>query len=302
MLACSRSRPARKRFGFTLVELLVVIGIIALLVSILLPALNRARESARRTKCLANLRSIGQMVHMYANASKGRIPVGYSGAYNSAAASYTSNYWMLRYHSSGIRFVGLGLLYPAGLITTSGAEGPMFYCPSTNDETDHSYKGGGSNPNPFLDDFVLGGATTTGCRMGYSHRSSDPTRNNPGTMFPQGIMWGSASASPPAPATNSHPVIGEGGSGAIAQQMQLSRMKTRAIVADLMASFTRVRVAHVKGINVLSADGSARYIDLQYLGNDPATGKPIQDAMSVVNDASKNRLTDLYWDRVDAAP
>jgi len=63
----------RKR-GFTLVELLVVIGIIAVMIGILLPALNRARKAARTTACLSNLRQMGNAWVMYLGDSKGRLP------------------------------------------------------------------------------------------------------------------------------------------------------------------------------------------------------------------------------------
>src|SRR2546421_12610822 len=69
---------ARRRWhvqGFTLVELLVVIGIIALLIAILLPALNRARESANNLKCMATLRSMAQAAHLHAAEHQGYMPL-----------------------------------------------------------------------------------------------------------------------------------------------------------------------------------------------------------------------------------
>lgn len=62
--------------GFTLIELLVVIAIIGLLISILLPALGRARGQAKSTVCLTNLRTIGQGISIYANDNAGVLPPG----------------------------------------------------------------------------------------------------------------------------------------------------------------------------------------------------------------------------------
>jgi prepilin-type N-terminal cleavage/methylation domain-containing protein len=70
------NRITRRHAGFTLVELLVVIGIIALLISILLPSLNAARRQARNVQCLSNLRQLGQGVLLYVTENKQKFPAG----------------------------------------------------------------------------------------------------------------------------------------------------------------------------------------------------------------------------------
>jgi prepilin-type processing-associated H-X9-DG protein/prepilin-type N-terminal cleavage/methylation domain-containing protein len=131
----------RNNSAFTLVELLVVIGIIALLISILLPALSRARESAMSVKCLANLNQIGLGAMMYANDNKNYIVPGCTYVTtNSPVNSWVSNLVLGRYVS------GRGTPKENdGVITNT-----VFYCPSSIESlsfiTDLS-------PAPLVDNF-----------------------------------------------------------------------------------------------------------------------------------------------------
>ena len=68
------NRSGRERVGFTLVELLVVIGIIALLVGVLLPALNKARAASQTIQCASNLRQWGLGLQMYVDQNQGLLP------------------------------------------------------------------------------------------------------------------------------------------------------------------------------------------------------------------------------------
>ncbi len=89
----SRPSTTRRRRAFTLVELLVVIGIISLLISILLPSLNKARQHAKAVQCLSNLRNIGQAGLMYASNFKNTIAFQGIGQETINGTGSYNDYW-----------------------------------------------------------------------------------------------------------------------------------------------------------------------------------------------------------------
>ena len=116
-------RSARSSDGFTLVELLVVIGIIAVLIALLLPALNRAFENAKQVKCLSNMRQVGMAILQYNNENQLHYPAPACGAQNDD--------WIYWEPGRGMQNSALAP-YLGGLRTTD-----VLVCPTDYDAGNH---------------------------------------------------------------------------------------------------------------------------------------------------------------------
>ena len=142
--------------GFTLVELLVVIAIIGILVGLLLPAVQAAREAARRMQCSNNMKQIGLALHNYELAYKA-MPAGCNGIPNAAGTNFNGHGWT--WHASILPYLELNNLYdaiqgPDGMGNERGDQNSgkplvvrstimkVFWCPSQPDVTAGVQKNG----------------------------------------------------------------------------------------------------------------------------------------------------------------
>jgi prepilin-type N-terminal cleavage/methylation domain-containing protein/prepilin-type processing-associated H-X9-DG protein len=152
-----RSRYDKGQHAFTLVELLVVIGIIAVLIGILLPALNRARKQSRAVTCLSNLRQMGNAWTMYLNDSKGRLP---------------DNIWttpapLTAGSAEGNEVVWTAFIF--GILGKYRVQSSQMLCPEAQDpmpfqaNATGGIKGGGTARNAWTGEFQ--GSTVVGIRL-----------------------------------------------------------------------------------------------------------------------------------------
>ena len=296
-------RPRRRTAGFTLVELLVVIGIIAVLISVLLPTLGRAREAAKRTQCLSNLRQIAVFLNMYANQHNQQVPLGCSGGGGPGTSiAEANNYNITRPTAAAtadpefkkVRYVGLGLLIKQGYVREDNAGGSamIFFCPSFAGDLWHGFDAI-NNKWPPSQDWV---------RTSYSCRSStnNPTPHIAGSHATDIVTWGVGSNAGPFyplkvtdPGTSKIAAAGPDGKVPPGAMFKLNKLKSRAIVSDVMSAPDRVYLAHKKGINVLHANGGAVWHDQgEFMKQLNTTGDKFQIGM--------NYIQHQVWNNFDA--
>lgn len=194
----NKSRRKGKR-GFTLIELLVVIAIIAILIALLLPAVQQAREAARRSTCKNNLKQIGLALHNY-HETFTRFPpgsIGWSFTASSSANPQLNSMgplvMILPYMDKSTIYnqfdFSLSYANPANVALSENIV-PTYLCPSYSGDptvSEHGYRGWNSNTRKAITNYLgVGGSPTTGAIFRLTSGTSLPADQ-------RGVFWPNSS-------------------------------------------------------------------------------------------------------------
>jgi len=220
--------------AFTLVELLVVIAIIALLLSILMPNLARAKEIARRARCAGNLHAIGRGWLMYREQYEQKQPrLSY---YNNRQSDYHSQFNYLLYFN-GRGWCNAGVLYSAGFLTSKD----VFICPTVQASSSHEWFGtAGSFSGSYKNVWPPLEGEPVSTRMTYGTRRM--------TYYDDPALSGDPECKPYEFRHNLANQWAENPTGF-------------SFMADNFSTRSNAMRSHVPGVNVLYFDGHAKFYE-----------------------------------------
>jgi prepilin-type N-terminal cleavage/methylation domain-containing protein/prepilin-type processing-associated H-X9-DG protein len=273
-----KSARWQRRAAFTLIELLVVIAIIAILIGLLLPAVQKVREAAARAQCANNLKQIGLALHSYHDANNG-LPPGYSASvsYPGTAPGWGWGTYILPYIEQDNLFRQINLAQPVQTQSAIRQMVKVYLCPSDQppagpfDVTDDTgavfcqmapscYAATVGDDNSEVEDPIGNGTFYRNSRT----RLTDITDGTSNTVFVGDRAWaltkGVWAGVPTTAVCRPGPANPWTGTAAEGPALVLAHNNWVNITTDADGGLDDFSSRHTGGVNVLMGDGSVRFV------------------------------------------